>query len=337
MTADVLTAESAVCGSILLDARCLPEVMEYITADDFVLETNRAIFQAAVELSQLNETVDPVTIRSKARAAVSQEYMIDLMQMTQTAANAGVYAQEARKESMRRSLRLLADSMEARAEKLDEPRDIMADAQRAIEAIEAQDTAQELATSSDVLAAFYEHRGKVDQGGGGFVPTGFRSLDRLLGGGLLNSGFYLLAARPGMGKTTFALTIAENVAEAGPVLFVSLEMDAEQIGAKRLGRAAGIASDSLLMGKLSEEEWKRAAEFSRKLSEAPIFLNRRAQATVDDIAHMARKVRGLRLVVIDYFGLIRPAGKYRSRYESATEISGQLKVLARALKVPILR
>ena len=140
-----------------------------------------------------------------------------------------------------------------------------------------------------------------------------------------------------MGKTTFALTIAENVAEAGPVLFVSLEMDAEQIGAMRLGRAAGIASDSLLMGKLSEEEWKRAAEFSRKLSEAPIFLNRRAQATVDDIAHMARKVRGLRLVVIDYFGLIRPAGKYRSRYESATEISGQLKVLARALKVPILR
>ena len=140
MTADVLTAESAVCGSILLDSRCLPEVMEYITADDFVLEANRAIFQAAVELSRLNETVDPVTIRSKAGASASQEYMIDLMQMTQTAANAGVYAQEARKESMRRSLRLLADNMEARAEKLDEPRDIMADAQRAIEAIEAHRT-----------------------------------------------------------------------------------------------------------------------------------------------------------------------------------------------------
>lgn len=336
MTADVLDAESAVCGSILLDDRCLPEVMEYITTDDFVLEANRAIFQAAVELFRINETVDPVTIRSKTGAAVSKEYMLDLMQMTQTAANAGVYAQEARKDSMRRSIRLLADIMETRAAGLDEPRDIIADAQRAIEAIEAQDTAQELTTSSDVLAAFYEHRGKVDQGGGGFVATGFRSLDRLLGGGLLNSGFYLLAARPGMGKTTFALALAENVAEAGSVLFVSLEMDAEQIGAKRLGRASGIASDSLLMGKPSEEEWNRAAEFSRKLSEAPIFLNRKPQATVDDIAHMARKVRGLRLVVIDYFGLIRPARKYRSRYESATEISGQLKALARTLKVPVL-
>lgn len=337
MTANVLDAESAVCGSILLDARCLPEIMEYITADDFALEANRAIFQAAVELSRQNETIDPVTIRSKAGTAASQEYMLDLMQTTQTAANAGVYAQEARKDSMRRSIRLLADSMETKAAGLDEPRSIIADAQRTIEAIEAQDTAQELATSSDVLAAFYAHRGKIDQGGGAVVPTGFRSLDCLLGGGLLSSGFYLLAARPGMGKTTFGLQVADAVAEqTGPVLFVSLEMDAEQIGAKRLGRIAGISSDSLLMGKPSEEEWNRAAEFSRKLSEAQIFLNKKPQATVDDIAHMARKVRGLRLVVIDYFGLIRPTGKYRSRYESATETSGQLKALARALKVPIL-
>ena len=88
------------------------------------MEANRAIFRAAVELSRLNETIDPVTIRSKAGAAASQEYMLDLMQTTQTAANAGVYAQEARKDSMRRSIRLLADSMETKAAGLDEPRSI---------------------------------------------------------------------------------------------------------------------------------------------------------------------------------------------------------------------
>ena len=177
MTANVLDAESAVCGSILLDARCLPEIMEYITADDFALEANRAIFQAAVELSRLNETIDPVTIRSKAGAAASQEYMLDLMQTTQTAANAGVYAQEARKDSMRRSIRLLADSMETKAAGLDEPRSIIADAQRAIEAIESLDTARELASSTEVLGAFYEHRGKVDQGGGGTVAKYIAELD----------------------------------------------------------------------------------------------------------------------------------------------------------------
>lgn len=337
MTADVLAAESCVCGSILLDARCLPEVMEYISADDFALEANRAIFRAAVELSRLNETVDPVTIRSKAGEAASQEYMLDLMQMTQTAANAGVYAQETRRASMRRRLKIIGESISTRSGQSDEPRSVIADAQRDFEEIESLDTAQELASSTEVLGAFYEHRGKVDQGGGGFVPLGFRSLDRLLGGGLLNSGFYILAARPGMGKTTFGLQVADAVAEqTGPVLFVSLEMDAEQIGAKRLGRIAGISSDSLLMGRPNEEEWARAAKLGRKLSDTPVFLNKRPQATVDDIAHMARKVRGLRLVVIDYFGLIRPTGKYRSRYESATETSGQLKALARALKVPIL-
>ncbi|MDU3680963.1 MAG: DnaB-like helicase C-terminal domain-containing protein [Flavonifractor plautii] len=337
MTADVLAAESCVCGSILLDARCLPEVMEYISADDFALEANRAIFRAAVELSRLNETVDPVTIRSKAGEAASQEYMLDLMQMTQTAANAGVYAQETRKASMRRRLKIIGESISTRSGQSDEPRSVIADAQREFEEIESLDTAQELASSTEVLGAFYEHRGKVDQGGGGFVPLGFRSLDRLLGGGLLNSGFYILAARPGMGKTTFGLQVADAVAEqTGPVLFVSLEMDAEQIGAKRLGRIAGISSDSLLMGRPNEEEWARAAKLGRQLSDTPVFLNKRPQATVDDIAHMARKVRGLRLVVIDYFGLIRPTGKYRSRYESATETSGQLKALARALKVPIL-
>ena len=311
--------------------------MEYISADDFALEANRAIFRAAVELSRLNETVDPVTIRSKAGEAASQEYMLDLMQMTQTAANAGVYAQETRRASMRRRLKIIGESIFTRSGQSDEPRSVIADAQREFEEIESLDTAQELASSTEVLGAFYEHRGKVDQGGGGFVPLGFRSLDRLLGGGLLNSGFYILAARPGMGKTTFGLQVADAVAEqTGPVLFVSLEMDAEQIGAKRLGRIAGISSDSLLMGRPNEEEWARAAKLGRKLSDTPVFLNKRPQATVDDIAHMARKVRGLRLVVIDYFGLIRPTGKYRSRYESATETSGQLKALARALKVPIL-
>lgn len=335
MTTDALAAESAVCGAILLDPACLPEVMEHVTEDDFVLESNRAIFRAAVSLDRRGEPIDPVVILREAGDDTSRDYLLNLMETTATAANAGVYAAEARKASMRRSLRALGASL-AEQTGMDDPRGIIADAQRELERIEAQDTSRELASSGDTLMAFWEHRGAVDSGRGGFVPTGYRSLDRLLGGGLLNSGFYILAARPGMGKTTFGLSVADNVAEKGPVLFVSLEMDEEQIAAKRLGRAAGIAYDALMMGTLSGEERSRAAQWSSKVSQVPVYVNKKPRATVDEISNMARRVKGLRLLVVDYFGLIQPDGRQKSRYEAMTDVSGQLKALARKLKVPML-
>nr|DAM27578.1 MAG TPA: DnaB-like replicative helicase [Caudoviricetes sp.] len=338
MTIDALEAESAVCGSILLDDACLPEVLEHLTEADFVLEANRAIFRAAVELYRREEPVDPVSIRAEARGAVSDAYMMELMQATNTAANAGIYAEETRRASMRRSLVALGQELERRASTLEEtPRELISAAQRELEAIEAQDTARELATSGDTLLAYYRHRERVDAGAGGYVPTGYRSLDRLLGGGLLNSGFYILAARPGMGKTTFGLAVADQVAQQrGPVLFVSLEMDEEQLAAKRLSRAAGISYDALMMGNLGDEERARAAEWSSKVSQIPVYTNRKPRATVDDIANMARKVKGLKLLVVDYFGLIRTEERAKNRYEAMTEVSGQLKALARKLKVPLL-
>lgn len=338
MTIDALEAESAVCGSILLDDACLPEVLEHLTEADFVLEANRSIFRAAVELYRREEPVDPVSIRAEARGAVSDAYMMELMQATNTAANAGIYAEETRRASMRRSLVALGQELEQRASTLEgTPRELISAAQRELEAIEAQDTARELATSGDTLLAYYRHRERVDAGSGGYVPTGYRSLDRLLGGGLLNSGFYILAARPGMGKTTFGLAVADQVAKQnGPVLFVSLEMDEEQLAAKRLARAAGIAYDALMMGNLGDEERARAAEWSSKVSQIPVYTNRKPRATVDDIANMARKVKGLKLLVVDYFGLIRTEERAKNRYEAMTEVSGQLKTLARKLKVPLL-
>lgn len=338
MTIDALEAESAVCGSILLDDACLPEALEHLTEADFVLEANRAIFRAAVELYRREEPVDPVSIRAEARGAVSDAYMLELMQATNTAANAGIYAEETRRASMRRSLVALGQELEQRASTLEgTPRELISAAQRELEAIEAQDTARELATSGDTLLAYYRHRERVDAGSGGYVPTGYRSLDRLLGGGLLNSGFYILAARPGMGKTTFGLAVADQVAKQnGPVLFVSLEMDEEQLAAKRLARAAGIAYDALMMGNLGDEERARAAEWSSKVSQIPVYTNRKPRATVDDIANMARKVKGLKLLVVDYFGLIRTEERAKNRYEAMTEVSGQLKTLARKLKVPLL-
>lgn len=335
MTTDVLCAESSVCGSILLDDRCLPEISDVLTEDDFSLESNRLIYHAALALERRGDAVDPVTILEETGGAVSREYLMELMQTTGTAANAGAYAVLVRKASMRRAIRALGGRLSGMDE--DDPRSVIAEAQSELERIESQDTARELADSGETVVAYYEHRQRVDSGGGGYVPTGFRSLDRLLGGGMLNSGFYVLAARPGMGKTTFGLAVADHVAEKiGPVLFVSLEMDEEQLAAKRLARAAGIAYDALMMGQLSDEERARSAEWAEKIAKIPVYTNKRSGATVDDIAHMARRVKGVRLLVVDYFGLIRTTGRMKSRYEAMTDVSGRLKALARKLKVPVL-
>lgn len=335
--AAVIEAESSVCGSVLLDAGCLGTVMEHVSADDFAIEANRAIFSAAVELDKAGEVVDPVTIQKLAGEVVSRDYMFDLMQYTGTAANAEIYAIETRRASMRRSIQVLAEKLMENTGVSDDPREVIASAQRALESIEEQDTGRELSTSGDAMFAYYAHREAVDSGRGGFVPTGFKALDRMLGGGLLNTGFYILAARPGMGKTTMALSIADWVADnIGPVLFISLEMDEEQMAGKRIARSAGIGYDSLMMGRLSEDERKRSAEHSAKLAQRPLYTNKKAFATIDDIANMARKVKGLQLLVIDYFGLIRSREKKGTRYELYTDISGEIKSLARKLKKPIL-
>ena len=164
------------------------------------------------------------------------------------------------------------------------------------------------------------------------------ALDTLLGGGMLNSGLYLLAARPGMGKTTLALNIADRVAQADPVLFVSLEMDTEQLSAKRISRVTGIPTQRLLMQSLSEEEESKVAQASRALAQLSLWSNAASTVTVDDIGALARSIGGLRLIVVDYFGkILPPAGSRRyGRYEYTTEISGALKDLARTLKVPLL-
>jgi replicative DNA helicase len=139
-----------------------------------------------------------------------------------------------------------------------------------------------------------------------------------------------------MGKTTFALAVAENMAEQGPVLFVSLEMSNAQIAAKRVARESGLSATTLLMGKPTDVERQRANEAVEKLKKSQMHVNRKTYATVADIASMARKIKGIRCIVIDYFGLIRPETQAKSRYEAYTDISWKLKSLARQLDIPIL-
>lgn len=332
---NVLEAESGVVGSILIDECVLPLVTPLLSPDDFHLEGNRKIYEAALKLQAEGRPVDPLTILGIIGDSYTG-YMTQLMEITPTSANAEIYAQETRKASMWRSLKALGEALTG-ANTTEDPREALGEVVQECERIEGLDTARELWCAGDSLSGFYNHRAQVDLGGAGCVKTGFRHIDALLGGGLLNSGLYILAARPGMGKTTFALAIADAVAKRGEgVLFVSLEMDDVQITAKRIASRTGLSASELMMDRLSQEAYKKMAEATRELEKTPFYTNKKTWATVDDVRNWARKVKNLRLVVVDYFGLLKFQGKSASRYEAMTEISGQLKALARALKVPIL-
>ena len=333
---DYALAEQSVVGSILVDADCLPVITSLISAGDFLIEANKSIYLAALELQDEGEPIDPVTILGRCNGSVSAGYLMELMQIVPTAANAGVYAEQVRKASIRRAIKALADNMMERAEGFSDPREIIADSVQMLEAIEGMDTSKELVNSAEMMKELGKHRAIVDSGKGGLVKTGLRPLDTILGGGLVASGFYILAARPAMGKTTFAIAVAENMAEQGPVLFVTLEMSNAQIAAKRVARESGLSATTLLMGKPTDTERQKANEAVEKLKKTQMHVNRKTFATVSDIASMARKIKGLRCIVIDYFGLIRPETQVKSRYEAYTDISWKLKSLARQLDIPIL-
>ena len=169
------------------------------------------------------------------------------------------------------------------------------------------------------------------------VATGITALDNLLGGGMINGGLYILAANTGCGKTALALQIADAVAnEDRSVLFISLEMDEYQLTARRLARAAKVSANHLIMHDLSEMEYVHIKQQLPMLKQKRLVFNRPGAFTVSDIQALAGQVQNLRLVIIDYLGLLRSEPYCGNRYEATTAISNALKALARLLDVPIL-
>lgn len=339
---DGLLNEQSVIGAILLDERCLPEVERALSPADFRLDPDRALYEAALSLERTGAKIDPVTLLDQAAKLgrpVSRDYAMQLMELTPTAANVGEYIRLVREDRLRDGMLELAEHIRAGVQAREDPGGLLARAGQALDSLTAGGSAGRLSTPTDVFTAFYRQREAVESGSArGFVCTQYMALDSLLGGGLLASGLYLLAARPGMGKTTLALNIADRVARTDPVLFVSLEMDDEQLAAKRISRETGIPTERLLMQLLSDEEQVAVAQAAGRLAALPMYANKAPAVTVDDIGVLARSIPGLRLIVVDYFGKIMPSPEARraGRYEYTTEISGALKNLARSLKLPVL-
>lgn len=330
-----ISPDVSLAGSILIDPRCLDEVRRTITPEMFGDRRCRAIYEAACELSDEGATVDPVTIRSRA-SEWDDTFSRQAMEITLTAANVGAYCEALHTEFLRRELlagiQERADALLAGHDPLGEATELMTLTERIAEG--SYDAG--VVSAREAAAELLEDLDRVDEGYRAFVETGISDLDRILGGGLIREGLYILAARPGCGKTTLAAALAERMLERGRrVLFVSLEMSRKQLMARRVAADVGrVTAAQILRGELAEEERKSVGESLVRLSKRPLFFNRRASVNVSEIQFLAKQNRA-DVVIIDYLGLMRhEAGK--SLYERVTGTSNQLKRMARGLETPVL-
>lgn len=333
-TVSALDAETAVVGSILIDSRAFDAVADMLTPDAFQSELCRIIFRAAKDLAAEGIPVDPVVVGKRIRetgAQISNQTLMELMEITPSAARVEYYAGLVLDGAKRRKLREVAGKvLEDGSTPTDE---LISQTAGEISSLVETAVGSRCITSTDMLHRFYDDLESREAGKKNVLPSGFPNLDKVLGGGFLRGGLYIIAARPGMGKSTFGLNLAENF--PGGVLFVSLEMSPEQLTAKRLARETGIPSNRLLMGEgLTDDEYMKICSASSKLSGSGLTVNRKMGATVAEISVMVRSVKNLSAVVVDYLGLIREKGP--NRYEQITQVSGALKRLAISLNVPIL-
>ena len=343
-----LEAEQAVIGSMLIDSRCVPDLLEILRPDDFYLQQNRDIFNTIYSMFSFSQRIDPVTVEDQMKQngvfddASTHDYLLEIINVTPTAANARQYAQIVSEKSLLRQLGQAAiDITGLVTEEVGEPQSIMDAAEQKIYAIRNGRSNQSLEHIGTILLSVYEQlveRAHSDSDIPG-LSTGLKDLDDKIKG-LNKSDLLLIAARPGMGKTSMALNIAQAVAKKSnqTVVIFSLEMSKNQLASRMLSNESFIDSQLLLTGKLSEEEWGKLGMAAMALSKTDIRVDDNPSITVTEMQAKCRRVDNLGLVIIDYLQLMTSAtGKVsENRVTAVGEISRSLKIMAKELNVPVI-
>ena len=344
-----IEAERSTLGAMLLEKEAIYRAMEILRPEDFYRENHRLIYQTVLDLTNRGEPVDLVTVTEELRQKNALEkvggitYLTELASAVPTAAHVEHYSRIVEEKSLLRQLihaatEIVTSSYEAQ----DEVESIIDRAENTIFAITNRRSGQTVINLKDILIETFEQVEKLYESRGAVtgVPTGFADLDRITAG-LQPSDLIILAARPSMGKTTFALNIAEHVAVQLklPVIVFSLEMSKEQLAMKLLCSEAGVDNQRIRTGNLKEEDWPRLSHALGRLSEAAMYIDDSPNLSVMQVRAKARRVkaeRGLGLIVIDYLQLMQGRGRVESRQQEVSEISRGLKALARELSVPVI-
>ncbi|MFZ4440017.1 MAG: replicative DNA helicase, partial [Syntrophales bacterium] len=345
-----LEAEQSVLGGILLDDMALSTVQEVLAQEDFYSDAHRKIFGAAVELSNRNEPCDLITLSNILKDQKQMEqvggtaYLASLVDNVASAANIAYYAKIIKEKSILRSLigsatEILNNSYDARME----VEQILDEAEHAIFEISENKIRASYYPIRDIIKdsfktieRLFENKEQITG-----VATGFDKLDELTSG-FQRSDLIIIAGRPSMGKTAFALNIAQFAAlEMGvPVLIFSLEMAREQLVMRMLAGEARVNSQRLRKGFLGETDWPKLTTAAGRLSDAPIYIDDTAGMTVIQMKAKSRRLKadkGLGLIVLDYLQLMKGSSAYNnSREQEISDISRSLKGLAKELNLPVI-
>ena len=343
-----LEAEQAVLGSILIDSRCVADIVGIVSPEDFYLKQNREIFETIYTMFNFSQTIDPVTVLNKMKELGlyqdnSRDYILQLMEITPTAANATRYANIVREKAMLRGLAQAAtDISETVRSEVGTAAEMLESAEKKIYALRKGERNDSLEHIGTVLHKVFDRLTELSQSDS-LIPglsSGLRDLDTKING-LNNSDLLLVAARPAMGKSAFALNIAVNVAKKykKTVAVFNLEMSREQLAMSLLASESFIEMQKLATGKLNEEEWGKLCMASAALSQTDIRIDDNPSVTVADINAKCRRLDNLGLVVIDYLQLMQGSGYGKNSENRVTvvgEISRSLKIMAKELNIPVI-
>lgn len=344
-----VSAEQAVLGSMISDPECINEVAVQVRPEYFYIPQHKDIYTAISSMYEFSQSIDFISLLERLKKdgvydeAGGKEYLTRLVQTVPSSANVMTYVAIIREQFYRRALMGAAKGIlkDIDENAMDSGKLLESAEQRIFEIRDGREIGG-LTHIKDVISAeTYDRLTKIndpetrnDYIG---IPTGIGELDRITTG-LNKSDLIILGARPGMGKTSFALNIARNVAvNAGKtVCFFSLEMSRDQLAQRMLSSEAAIKSEKLRTGDLAPEEWTRLTQAGENLSKAEIYFDETSDITVPQMMAKLRRMEKCDLVVIDYLGLMNSAEKKENRVNEVSDITRSLKKMAKKLKVPVI-
>lgn len=342
-----LEAEQSVLGAILLDGNLFGGVYEIIKPEYFHITLHKEIFSAMVRMYTTGGFIDFVTVLEELKSSQqfdeidTKNYLLQLVELVPSTANVEAYAKIVREKYYVRTLieaarKIIEDAIEGQADA-----DLLLDSaeQRIYDIRRGRDSGG-LRRIDSVILETYDRLEKLNsperelyEG----IPTGFKAIDSVTTG-LNKSDLIVLASRPGMGKTSFSLNIAQHVGQKlkKPVAFFSLEMTREQLVTRMLSYEASLSNETLRRGDLTPEEWTRLAAAAERLAKAEIYFDETAGISVPEIKARVRRMKNVELVIIDYLGLIAPTNPRENRVQQISEMTRNLKIMAKDLQVPII-